>query len=530
VGGDAPVPDVCAMGMDEGYNVMLIIITVVITCLAVVANMYLIVHFQHPEDRNQAWFPKAIVLLALTVTELSILMLPLDVGNRNSCAEHVALTACSLTLPMRSLWYAVYMTMGLLVAVVIPFTIYYYEADSDRTTMQRWRDASLWVLLTDVVIGATVGVAYGLAGYVEYNVVELTSGVVPLSTDMSAVAGCISASGKVNSGFSCDATGSAAAPPTEEWNVRPTFPVYVMALGAVAGWFLFIVFAGVGVVAMPVDLIKAFIYRPRSILPKSEFLKQAREISVRSKELEDRSKALHRQQQSDGKTRKWKKEVKALGVELNSLEEEEAKLSELYPQSTDPDTAWAFTVMGYYFKGLCGVLGAVVSLCWILHIVLYMFVSPPVTPFLNDLFVELDGVFSLFGTVAFAMFCFYLLCCVMKGNMTLGLNLIVFTVHPMKLNGTLMSSFLFNTGLIQLCSVAVIQFCATAFDIYAKETAIAEIFGGEIKNLRGLKVLFVKNVFLWLFVVLALLTATVLGCTGIRKARQHNRDAAYAVG
>jgi len=42
----------------------------------------------------------------------------------------------------------------------------------------------------------------GLAGYVEYNVVELTSGVVPLSTDMSAVAGCISASGKVNSGFS----------------------------------------------------------------------------------------------------------------------------------------------------------------------------------------------------------------------------------------------------------------------------------------------------------------------------------------
>jgi len=52
----------------------------------------------------------------------------------------------------------------------------------------------------------------------------------------------------------------------------------------------------------------------------------------------------------------------------------------------------------------------------------------------------------------------------------------------------------------------------------------------QIKNLRGLKVLFVKNVFLWLFVVLALLTATVLGCTGIRKARQHNRDAAYAVG
>lgn len=39
--------------------------TLQITCLAVVANMYLIVHFQHPEDRNQAWFPKAIVVRAL---------------------------------------------------------------------------------------------------------------------------------------------------------------------------------------------------------------------------------------------------------------------------------------------------------------------------------------------------------------------------------------------------------------------------------------------------------------------------------
>jgi hypothetical protein len=33
-------------------------------------------------------------------------------------------------------------------------------------------------------------------------VVELTSGMVPLSTDMSNVAGCISAAGNVNSGFS----------------------------------------------------------------------------------------------------------------------------------------------------------------------------------------------------------------------------------------------------------------------------------------------------------------------------------------
>jgi hypothetical protein len=53
--------------------------------------------------------------------------------------------------------------------------------------------------------------------------------------------------------------------------------------------------------------------------------------------------------------------------------------------------------------------------------------------------------------------------------------------------------------------------------------------GWQIKNLRGLKVLFVKNVFLWLFVVMALISCAVLGFTGATKTRRHNRDAAYSV-
>ena len=59
-------------------------------------------------------------------------MLPLDVGNRHACAEHVALSACNFTLPMKELWYSVYMAMILLIVVVIPGTMFYYEADSDR--------------------------------------------------------------------------------------------------------------------------------------------------------------------------------------------------------------------------------------------------------------------------------------------------------------------------------------------------------------------------------------------------------------
>ena len=37
----------------EGYNWVLIVVTVVVALLAVLAALYLLVHYQHPEDKNQ---------------------------------------------------------------------------------------------------------------------------------------------------------------------------------------------------------------------------------------------------------------------------------------------------------------------------------------------------------------------------------------------------------------------------------------------------------------------------------------------
>lgn len=127
-----------------------------------------------------------------------------------------------------------------------------------------------------------------------------------------------------------------------------------------------------------------------------------------------------------------------------------------------------------------GCICVVVSFIWMLHIVLYVFIQPPATPMLNDFFIALDDFFPLFGVSFFGLFCFYLIAITIKGNFTLGLNLLFVTIHPMKQNGTLMSSFLFNVGLICMCSVAVIQFCSQAFSLYAAETAIQEIFDVEV--------------------------------------------------
>lgn len=50
-----------------------------------------------------------------------------------------------------------------------------------------------------------------------------------------------------------------------------------------AGWLLFMVFAGVGLVALPLDLLMAFMGRPKATITHSEFIKRAKGLGIRAK-------------------------------------------------------------------------------------------------------------------------------------------------------------------------------------------------------------------------------------------------------
>lgn len=65
--------------------------------------------------------------------------------------------------------------------------------------------------------------------------------------------------------------------------------------------------------------------------------------------------------------------------------------------------------LSFFVQLLAGCIGAGASVVWIVHVVLYLLISPPSSSFLNDVFVDLDDVFPLFGTASFAFFCYYLL-------------------------------------------------------------------------------------------------------------------------
>lgn len=44
--------------------------------------------------------------------------------------------------------------------------------------------------------------------------------------------------------------------------------------------------------------------------------------------------------------------------------------------------------MGFWLKLFGGLLGLALSICWVLQIILYILIDPPVTPLLNDMFIK----------------------------------------------------------------------------------------------------------------------------------------------
>lgn len=114
------------------FNLALVIVAIVVCVLVFLFNIYLLVNYQHPDDVNQAYLPKIVVVLGLSVAMISILMLPADVANRQACRHAIYNGACNLTLPMKDLWLAIYILDAALVFFVIPFAMFYYEGDQDK--------------------------------------------------------------------------------------------------------------------------------------------------------------------------------------------------------------------------------------------------------------------------------------------------------------------------------------------------------------------------------------------------------------
>jgi LMBR1 domain-containing protein 1 len=275
----------------------------------------------------------------------------------------------------------------------------------------------------------------------------------------------------------------------------------VLALTNCIGYLILIVCGGWGLTALPVQLIKNFIFKPRRV-HADEFARQKIAIQNKSERLIEIGRQLQEAQDSGRLKRSQVRVLKDFKEATYRLENDWNILHKSFYQAGG-------SVILPYISLILGILCGCVSIVWIIHIILYMSVPGyptdvtfgPISPCLNTVFIGLDRLTSEFpaiGAIFYVGFTFYLLLCVLAGATLMSRVVPFFSVHPMKKNDTMMNSILFNVGLFLIASATVNQFCTQAFSGYARATALDSLFQTSVASLQYIKWYFFSTTYVLL--------------------------------
>eukprot|EP00762_Andalucia_godoyi_P000572 ANDGO_05419.mRNA.1 LIMR family protein DDB_G0293610 len=436
-------------------NVWIIVSMCIVALLILIASIYFLVYFSSPDDHNQAWIPKIVVVLGLCFSCFVVLLLPASVANQQSDGG----------LDLEILWQFVLMSLAALCFVVIPFCIFYYEEqEPEGGCGKQLAGAVMYTFAMLIIVVLFTVLMYLFLGFTE---IPYTSYSTAITDTLSS--SCVPGAGKGG----CGGTSSTL-------EIRVSIVVYIIAVMAFIGYFLLTLFGGIGLVALPMDMINAYLKRPQKLEPaerariKVDLQQRATKLIASGKELEARKRSKGGIFDRKGRATylKYKRAV-------YFLERDFERLRLIEKEAGGSPWRWWLCL----FVGLVGIC---LSICWLLQILFWMFLNPPFSPFLNLMFIDLDKATSFFGTVFYGIFVFYLLWAIIKGCVKFGLRILCFAIHPMTIGNTLMNSFLFNVSMICFSSVAVVTFSAQAFSVYARFSEGGVLFGVYIRYLKVL--------------------------------------------
>ncbi|CAM9476919.1 unnamed protein product [Ectocarpus sp. 13 AM-2016] len=529
-----------SLGIEENWWLYVVLFAALLILLAV--NSYIIVIWQHPDDKNEAYFPKAVVLVSLTLAELAVILLPIDAANGSGnvqCDQAWSRMFCG-SLNMATAWYIVFMLIFIFALFIIPYTIFFYEEDDSLALTGRndckkaLCSATKYMVGVVVIVALVSGILFVVLGQSDVPVRDFEFGMpVLLSTgDLGNRIDILQGNG-VTEDLTVDRSVVSEAIIDSEDSVvlQLSFPVFVMAFMSFIGWILFVFFGGLGLVGIPIDSIRSFTTRPQrldrgqvavleggikrrcdDLVSVGEQLKGVRQDTREAIE-GGQLRFFERRRRNNNEAKEFNQfkqaRIRGGGGLLHAvylLEEDYTNLEVCkdYFRKFNPVKPFAWL--------LFGILASIIALVWIIHMVIFMIIQPSITPFLNDYFLWFDKWFPLFGVLSVAIFSFYLLAACVKGCFKFGLRLVWFTLHPMKPNGTYMNSFLFNCGIILMCATPVIQFTVQALSAYLRNTEVTNFFNVQVRYVRFFRYFFENNVFIIALLILAVFSGIYLSC------------------
>ena len=495
---------------------LLIVGITLLIIMVLVINVYTLVYWQHPDDRNDSYFAKFVIIFGLQLSSMCVLMLPIDVANNGgspSCDESAAASTIYCGgIDMLSVWEVLFLAIAFVFVVFIPFCTFYYEADDGTLLNPGGKKKSRFLSAAAYEICVLFGF---LCMLLALYYTEATANV-PIAQFQAPFLGIFEqkytatpGSGYLDFVPSPYLSTQETAFAVGSWTKSSTtlsyqvgFPVYVIALSGWIGWWLFSIFCGVGLVTLPLDMFLGFIYRPRILAPDEMATKEA-EVQERTNELLEISVMLKRERMAFGASNASRADKRSRVVtdrlEINRLTQMvfllERDVRELRSCKTISD---GYNPLVPWAKLFCGLVFTLISIMWILQIFMSMVITPSPGQLLNVYLIQFDTWFPMFGNITYAIFSLYLLFATVAGCFKIGLRVICMKIHPMEVGGTYVNSFLFNLGIILLCTIPIVHFCVQAFEGYARNTDSFLLFNIQVKYLTFYGLFFTQNVFTYI--------------------------------
>ena len=471
----------------------LVIVLIVFLLVFMMVALKILWTFEQPEDdwRCGTILPKLMFMTAITLACMMSLVLPLDVENVRSTGYG-----------LEDMWSTIYTIVLVVGCAGIPLAAFAYEAVDDIGLGKGSRLPFLIMrlLMLMVFVGVIIGLLYSYANNTTIPVKKyLCSGYVYDSIQIAA---------PTNSQL-CEST------TTVYLKMQMRLSNYLVAITSFIGWWFLIIFGSVGLTALPLDMIYAFVDRPtKSDLQKYNAQKQAvgeqaRDLGKYGKELQERERDLR------GKAGFFNSRAKATlqrdynkfrqSVYLLEMEHKKIEIS-LKEGGMNP------VIAGLLFVG--GIVGFIFSVVWVIHCLIYICFKTithnqqPASLFLNTVLISLsDGPGYIASFVLFIMISLYLLACAVKGAMKFGMKLFCLPIFPLREGDTPLNSLLFNSLLILLSSGAIAHLTYLAFADYAYASSAVFVFGTQVMYLDLYRYFFKTNVMVWIYVILC-----ILGC------------------
>jgi LMBR1 domain-containing protein 1 len=242
-------------------DVFMIVMTIILALVLIIVNIYLLAYYCHPDDRGfgSALICKFVVVLGMTLSWAQVLMLPLDVSNTRGSDSGIR---------MDIFWIVIYLSTAVFLVFIIPSLTYYYEADNEWTCWQKIKYSFCYLFVTIIITIAILIITYVLLSKAEIPITIINCSIKNLQkSDLTefVLTDCIRSETTMT--------------------IDVSFPIFVIGLMSFISWFLFVIFGGIGLAALPLDFFYDFFTRPKKI--SSSELKYLKERTARrAKEIE----------------------------------------------------------------------------------------------------------------------------------------------------------------------------------------------------------------------------------------------------